>query len=171
MMSPKGLRMPSLQVRPTMVRTPSHLLPEDIRLDQEEDGVLITELQHEGVEGEEAEQHAGFSEHPQETEEEEEERPEGAEYDTDLEDEGKAEEVGSVSGQRVRSSQRLNQVFQIWTICLSTYWISAQTLTVSKQITVFLPACIFTRSVCFQRKETHYGILPSMISVLHFKIT
>ncbi|KAL8619683.1 hypothetical protein ACOMHN_019738 [Nucella lapillus] len=78
----KGLRMPSLQARPTLVRTPSHLM-------REEEGVLITEVHHEEQEEEEEGVYGGEEEEqvePEEEEEEEEEvRPEGAEYDTDLE--------------------------------------------------------------------------------------
>ncbi|KAK7103733.1 leucine-rich repeat-containing protein 74B-like [Littorina saxatilis] len=93
--SAKGTRMPSLHSQPTLARTPSHLLPEDLR----EDGVLITELQHDDTaryEGEEEElrdlregeiEEGQEQEEEEEEEEEEEPKPEGAEYDTDLENE------------------------------------------------------------------------------------
>lgn len=80
--SPKGLRMPSLQSHPTLARTPSHLLPEDLRV---EDGVLITEVQHEDERMGHDESEADFVDDPTEYEEH---RPEGAEYDTDLDNEG-----------------------------------------------------------------------------------
>ncbi|XP_076464233.1 uncharacterized protein LOC143296277 [Babylonia areolata] len=87
--SPKGLRMPSLQARPTLVRTPSHLMPEDV---EEGEGVLITEVHHE--EEEEGQVFGGEGEEQTEEEEEEEEpRPEGAEYDTDLETEDPEDEL------------------------------------------------------------------------------
>lgn len=81
--SPKGLRMPSLQARPTLVRTPSHLLPEDLRV--EEEGVLITEVQQEDERIKHDQGEANLMDDPPE---EEEPRPEGAEYDTDLDNEG-----------------------------------------------------------------------------------
>ena len=81
--SPKGLRMPSLQSHPTLARTPSHLLAED--LSAEEEGVLITEVQHEVERVEDGGSDTDFIDDPAEGEAR---RLDGAEYDTDLENEG-----------------------------------------------------------------------------------
>jgi len=66
-----------------LARTPSHLLAED--LSAEEEGVLITEVQHEVERVEDGGSETDFIDDPAEGEAR---RLDGAEYDTDLENEG-----------------------------------------------------------------------------------